>query len=163
MSEVEITRRAAFGALGAVAIAPGVVVRDAWARRRAIAGGIRVDVAPLRGNAGNPTAAWVALTLPAALARAFAEVGRPAASVDVQIDYVILGPAAAGGFGAQGPTPDQMVGEVTVDGMPHPLRAETSYYPNAVDQPEFEQSNFDRIAQLSQAFAYWAARGYWGA
>jgi hypothetical protein len=44
--------------------------------------------------------------------------------------------------------------------MPHPLRAETSYYPNAVDQPEFEQSNFDRGAQLSQAFAYWAARGY---
>ena len=162
MSEVEITRRAAFGALGAVALAPGVVVREAWARPPAIAGGIRVDVAPLRGNAGNPTAAWVAQTLPAALARAFAEVGRPAASLAVQIEYVILGPAAAGGFGAQGSTPDQMVGEVTVDGVAHPLRAETSYYPNAVDQPEFEQSNFARIAQLSQAFAYWAARGYWG-
>jgi hypothetical protein len=163
MSKLKITRRASFGVLASVALAPGLVVRGAWARPRIVAGGIRVDVAPLRATAGDPTAAWVAQTLPGALARAFAEVGRPGGSVEVRIDYVILGPSAAGGFGAQGQTPDQMVGVVAVDGVAHPLRAETSYHPNAVDQPEFAQSNFDRIAQLSQAFAYWTARGYWGA
>jgi hypothetical protein len=40
------------------------------------------------------------------------------------------------------------------------LRASTSYYPMAVDQPHFEQANYDRVFQLSRAFAYWAARGY---
>jgi hypothetical protein len=29
----------------------------------------------------------------------------------------------------------------------------------AVDQPDYVQSNYDRIAQLCQAFAYWAVRG----
>ena len=159
MHKIEFTRRVALAAASAAALAAGFGVRAAQARPSAI--GVRVDVAPLRANAGDPTAAWVERTLPDALARAFAEVGRPA-SVEVRIEYVILGPAAAGGFGAQGQTPDQMIGEVVVDGVAHPLRAETSYFPNAVDQPEFERSNFDRIARLSQAFAYWAARGNWG-
>jgi hypothetical protein len=39
-----------------------------------------------------------------------------------------------------------------------PLRASTSYYPMAVDQVLVEQSNHDRVSQLVQAFAYWAAR-----
>ena len=52
-----------------------------------------------------------------------------------------------------------MIGEVIVGGIAHELRGSTSYYPMAVDQPNFEQSNYDRIVQLCQAFAYWAVRG----
>ena len=74
---------------------------------------------------------------------------------------MILGPSSGGvHFGAA--TPDQMIGEVIVGGIAHELRASTSYYPMAVDQPQFEQSNYDRVFQLSRAFASWAARGYSG-
>ena len=38
-----------------------------------------------------------------------------------------------------------------------PLRATTSYYPMAVDRALVEKSNRDRVSQLVQAFAYWAA------
>ncbi len=52
-----------------------------------------------------------------------------------------------------------MIGEVIVGGVAHELRGSTSYYPMAIDQPDYVQSNYDRIAQLCQAFAYWAVRG----
>ncbi len=162
MVRFEVTRRAALGAFGALAASPIVFSHAALAKHPAVAGGIHVDVTPLRENSGDPTAAWVARTLPGALARAFADVGHPGAAVSVTIDYVILPSGASGGFGIPVQSLDQMVGEVTIDGVTHPLRANSSYYPQAVDQPLFEQSNLDRIAQLSQAFAYWAARGYWG-
>ena len=45
-----------------------------------------------------------------------------------------------------------------VGGVARPLRASTSYYPMAVDQALVERSNHDRVSQLVQAFAYWAAR-----
>ena len=117
-----------------------------------------MDIAPLRDNAGDPTAAWVARALPGALAEALASVGRAGAPISVRIDYVILGPSS-GGVQPGGAAPDQMIGEVIVGGIAHELRASTSYYPMAVDQPNFEQSNYNRIVQLCQAFAYWAARG----
>ncbi len=158
MVRFEVTRRVALGALAAFPI----VFSHAALARHTAAAGIRVDVTPLRENAGDPTAAWVAQTLPGALAKAFADVGRPGAAVSVTIDYAMLGSGPSGGFGIPTQNTDQMVGQVTIDGVAHPLRATTSYYPSAVDQPLFEQSNFNRIEQLSQAFAYWAARGYWG-
>ena len=71
---------------------------------------------------------------------------------------MILGPSSSGTLPG-GAAPDQMVGEVVVGGIAHELRAQTSYYPMAGDQPNFEQSNFWRIVQLSSAFAYWAVRG----
>jgi hypothetical protein len=129
--------------------------------RRASLGvyGIKVDVGPLWANAGDPTAAWVARALPGALAQALVDVGHAGAPISVRIDYVILGPSSGGvQFGAA--APDQMIGEVIVGGIAHELRASTSYYPMAVDQPHFEQSNYDRVFQLSRAFASWAARGY---
>ena len=71
---------------------------------------------------------------------------------------MILGPSSSGTLPG-GAAPDQMVGEVVVGGIAHELRAQTSYYPMAVDQPDYLQSNYDRIVQLCQAFAYWAVRG----
>ena len=159
MSQFAVTRRAALAAFGAIVLAPAIVLQGALARPAAAVGGIHVDVAPLRANSGDPTAAWVAQQLPADLAQAFASAGHGGEPVSARIDYVMLGPTT-GGVGPNGASPDQMIGEVTVGGVTRPLRATTSYYPMAVDQPNFEQANFDRIAQLSQAFAYWAARGY---
>jgi hypothetical protein len=52
-----------------------------------------------------------------------------------------------------GTSPDQILG-----GVARPLRASTGYFPRAVDQGLVEQSNHDRVSQLVQAFAYWAAR-----
>ena len=94
-------------------------------------GGINVDVAPLRQNAGDPTAAWVAQVMPGALAQALVEAGRPGAPLFVRIVYVILGPNTGNAGGPAGSTPDQMVGAVIVGGVARPLRAETWYYPSA--------------------------------
>jgi hypothetical protein len=151
MSALEVMRRASLGVFGAVAIASAI----------APGGGIRVDVAPLRENAGDPTAAWVARAMPGALAQALAEAGRPGAPVSVRIDYVILGPNSGDG-GPASSSPDQMVGAVIVGGVVRPLRAQTWYYPAASDPATIEQSNYYRVFQLSRAFAYWAARRYSG-
>jgi hypothetical protein len=153
MFDANMTRRTA---LGAFAAAPSLFSRGALARRIIPAGATRVDVAPLRENAGDPTAAWVARELPGALAQAMAERGGAAAPIAaVRVDYVILGPSSGG---VSGPAPDQMVGAVIVGGVETPLRASTHYYPSSVDQARVEQSNHDRVSQLVQAFAYWAVR-----
>jgi hypothetical protein len=59
MSAFEVMRRASLGVFGAVALASASAPVGAFALTRAV-GGIHVDVAPLRANAGDPTAAWVA-------------------------------------------------------------------------------------------------------
>jgi hypothetical protein len=105
---------------------------------------------------GNPTARD-AEELPGAVAQALASVGRARAPVAVRVDTAILG-SSSGGQGPQGTSPDQILGEVIVGGAAWPLRASTSYYSMAVDQALVEQSNHDRVSQLVQAFAYWAAR-----
>jgi hypothetical protein len=159
MSALEVMRCASLGVAGAVALACASAPGGAFALTRAV-GGIHVDVAPLRDNAGDPTAAWVAQAMPGALARALAEAGRPGAPVSVRIDYVILGPNTGNAGGPAGSSPDQMVGAVIVGGVARPLRALTWYYPAASDPATIEQSNYDRVFQLSRAFASWAARGY---
>ncbi len=158
MRAFELTRRAALMSLVAVAGSPAFAAHKALARLGPFSG-VRVDVAPLRENAGDPTASWVAQTLPPAIAQALASVGRSGESVSVRIDYVLLGPNS-GGVGPAGSSPDHMVGTVTEGGVERPLRATSSYYPMASDAAMIEQSNFNRVAQLSQAFAYWIARGY---
>jgi hypothetical protein len=59
MSAFEVMRRASLGVFGAVALACAGAPGGAFALTRAV-GGIHVDVAPSRENAGDPTAAWVA-------------------------------------------------------------------------------------------------------
>jgi hypothetical protein len=159
MSAFKMTRRASFGVFGVIALGCAMP-SGAFARTRA-AGEISVDVAPLRENSGDPTAAWVARTMPSALAQALAEVGRPGAPVSVRIDYVLLGPSSGEG-GPAGSSPDQMVGAVIVGGVARPLRAETWYSLSAADAATMAASNYDRVYQLSRAFAYWVARGYSG-
>ena len=147
MWQFEVTRRAALLSFVAVAGSPAVAAHKALARRPF--GGVRVDVAPLRENAGEPTASWVAQTLPAAIAQALASVGRSGESVSVRIDYVILGPNS-GGVGPAGSSPDHMVGTVTEGGVERPLRATSSYYPMASDAAMIEQSNYQsRLSAVS--------------
>jgi hypothetical protein len=161
MSKFEVTRRASVGVFGTVALGSVGMLGGAFAVARAV-GRINVDVASLRENSGDPTAAWVAQIMPGALAQALVEAGRPGAPVSVRIVYVILGPNTGNAGGPAGATLDQMVGEVILGGVARPLRAETSYYPSAPDLVMIEQANYDRVSQLSRAFAYWAARGYSG-
>jgi hypothetical protein len=147
----ELSRRAALAAIGALAAFQVGAVRSALARTGS-AGGVRVDVSPLL----EPTAGWVAETLPSATAEALAAAGRSGAAVSLRINYVILGPNRGGECG---PSRDQMVGVLTAGGVERPLRASTSYFPSPFDNAMIEKSNYDRVSQLSRAFAYWVARG----
>jgi hypothetical protein len=158
MSTFALTRRTTLAVLIALSGFP------ALAARRAVAppgpfGGVRVNVAPLLANSGEPTAGWVAQTLPGAISQALAATGHSGVSVAVTIEYVILGPNQ-GGVGPTGASQDQMIGTVTINGVESPLRASAFYYPSPVDNTMIAQSNYDRVYQLSQAFAYWVARGY---
>jgi hypothetical protein len=158
MSAFELTRRAALVSFVALAGSPAVAARRALAKVGPF-GGIHVDVAPLLANSGEPTAGWVAQMLPPAIAQALAATGRSGESVAVTIDYVMLGPNQ-GGAGPAGSSPDQMIGTVTVNGVTSRLRATSYYYLMASDAAMTEQSNYYRVQNLSQAFAYWVARGY---
>jgi hypothetical protein len=155
MPKLSITRRAKLVAF--VALASVMVLDGSLARSGAASGRVRVDVTSLRAEVGDPTARWVSEELPGALAQALASVGHAGLPVTVRIHTVILGPSN-GGQGPANASPDQIIGEVIIDGMVRPLRATTSYYPMAVDQALVEQSNRDRVLQLVRAFAYWVAR-----
>ncbi len=151
MSACELSRRSVLAAIGALAASQGAAVQSALARTGSI-GGVRVDVSPLLA----PTAGWVAETLPPATAQALAAAGRSGAPVSLRIDYVLLGPNRGSECG---PARDEMVGVVTAGGVERPLRASSSYFPSPADNAMIEQSIHDRVNQLSQAFAYWVARG----
>src|SRR6202035_2300953 len=127
MSTFEVMRRASLGVFGAGAPARARATGRALSPSRALSG-IKVDVGPLRANAGDPTAAWVARALPGALAQALTDVGRAGAPISVRIDYVILGPSSGGAqFG--GAAPDQMIGEGIVGVSGHQLGGSRTSYP----------------------------------
>ena len=151
MSACELSRRTALAAIGALMASQGAVIRSALAGTGS-AGGVRVDVSPLL----QPTAGWVAETLPPATAQALAAAGRSGAPVSLRINGVYLGPNRGSECG---PAKDEMVGVVTAGGVERPLRASASYFPSPADNAMIEQSIRDRVNQLSQAFAYWVARG----
>jgi len=75
MSGQTFTRRAAIVACGAFALVTAMPVGTALAQSSLAVGAIRVDVAPLRAAAGDPTASWVEQELPRQLAQALS--GRP--------------------------------------------------------------------------------------
>ena len=113
----------------------------------------------MRANAGDPTATWVQEDLPGQLARALA--GRMATSgapLTVRIDYLTLGPPTGEMLHASA-TLDNILGVAVINGHETPIRATTSFYTNPIAQTMIEESNRDRVAQLSQALAYWIARG----
>jgi hypothetical protein len=68
MSIPEGTRRAAIATFGVVALSAAIGGRAALAQSGQAVRNIRVDVAPLRANAGDPTATWVEQELPRRLA-----------------------------------------------------------------------------------------------
>jgi hypothetical protein len=152
----KLMRRVAFVALGVLTLAGPAASHGAHARAWVSSRGVHVDVEPLRANAGDPTATWVAEYLPGQLAQNLA--GRTAAAnVSVRIDYLTLGPNS-GGIGPAGSSIDTIQGVATINGVEMPVRATNSYYPSPVDQTMIESSNRDRVTQLTQALAYWVAQ-----
>ena len=79
-------------------------------------GRVRLDITSLRAEVGDPAASWVSEELPGALAQALASVGRAGVLVTVRIHAVILGPSS-GGQGPNKASPDQITGEVIIDGV----------------------------------------------
>ena len=144
---------AAFAIVAAVAAQnalapPGLTFRD-----------VRVDVSPLRANAGDPTAAWVQRELPIQLAQALAgRMARNGAALIVRIDYLTLGPSTGEMLHAASSI-DNINGVAIIGGQQTPVRATTSYYTSPIDQTMIEQSNHTRVSQLTQALAYWIAHG----
>jgi len=154
-------RRAALASLAGLVFAPAILLQDAFALQNAFArrpvprNGIRVDVTPLRENAGDPTATWVQRELPGALEHALAGRTLPGPLI-VRIDYLTLGPNTPASIHG-GSSPDNISGVMFIGGARIPVRATTSYMASPVDQTVIEQSNHERVAQLVQALAYWIA------
>jgi hypothetical protein len=154
MSTSALTRRAAISALGAMTVA-AVQASGALARRSAPPpSGIRVDVGPLAANGGEPTAGWVARYLPGQIAQNLARRGVNA-SVSVRVDTLTLGSNI---IGPTGLSYDAIEGVATIDGVETPVRATSSYTFMQGDQTMIEQSNRDRVSQLTEALAYWIAQ-----
>ena len=153
MSYPGAIRRVAMAALGAFALFRALACQTALAESGLSIRNIRVDVAPLRANIGDPTASWVQEQLPDQLAQALA--GRVAArggALVVRIDFVTLGP------GKDSSARDNISGVATIGGVEWPVRATTKYQLSAVDQALVEQSNRQRVTNLVQALTYWLAR-----
>lgn len=158
MSILQISRRVAplalatvlsIAALGEAASAqPAPAFRD-----------VRVDVQPLRANAGDPTATWVEQDLTRQLARALSgRMARDGAPLTVRIDYLTLGPSTGEMLHASASL-DNIQGVAVINGRETPIRATSSYYTNPIDQTMIERSNRERVAQLTEALAYWIGHG----
>ena len=98
MAAFELSRRAVLVGIGALTVSQVGVIRSAFAQPGTLSG-VHVDVSPLI----EPTAGWVAQTLPRATVEALAAVGRSGRGVSLRINYVILGPNIGGECGAQRP------------------------------------------------------------
>jgi hypothetical protein len=158
MSGQTYTRRAAIAACAAL----GVAGHAALAQSGQPVRNIRVDVAPLRGNAGEPTATWVEQELPRRLAQALAGRLTPrGGTLTVRIDYLTLGPNT-GATVHGGSSPDTIQGVAMIGNVQWPVRATTSYSASPIDQTRIEQSNHYRVSQLAEALAFWIARDLGG-
>jgi hypothetical protein len=154
-----MTRRVAIGHFGGLAFLSvgnaGWASADHAVRFREI----RVDVAPLRASAGDPTADWVEQALPDDLARALSAYLAPAqrngATLVARIQDVNFGQSGGRGGASQ----DSMQGVLIVGGpsagiAPQTrLRAIAAYSPNAADPALVEEVYHGRVVALAQAFA----------
>jgi hypothetical protein len=158
MSTPGVARRAVVAACGAFALILTVAGQNALAQRGLAVRNIRVDVSPLRANAGDPTAAWVEQELPRRLAQAL--VGRltpKGGTLVVRIDYLTLGPNTGATIHG-GSSPDNISGVAMIGGVQWPVRATSTYYASPIDQTMIEQSNHYRVSQLVQALVFWMSR-----
>src|ERR1700730_18283489 len=116
MSCQTFTRPAAIGLVTAMPVG------TALAQSRVAVGAIRVDVAPLRANAGDPTATWVEQELPGQLAEALSGRLTPkGATLVVRIDTLTLGPNKDSWAW------DNISGVLTLGGVARPVRATSRY------------------------------------
>jgi hypothetical protein len=152
MSTLQSIRRAVAATCGAFALFSAVACQNALAQSGLPIRDIRVDVSPLRVEAGDPTASWVQQELPDQLAKAMA--GRMTANggtLVVRIDYVALGPIKDSWAW------DNIRGVATIGGVRQPVRATTRHQSSPIDQTMIEQSNYYRVTQLVQALTFWLA------
>jgi hypothetical protein len=114
---------------------------------------VRVDVSPLRANAGDPTATWVEQELPRRLAEALSGRLTPKdGTLVVRIDSLTLGP------NKDSRAWDNISGIATVAGVDRPVRATSRYWVSAIDPATTAQSNHARVSAAVQALAFWIAR-----
>ena len=153
MSGQTLTRRVAIAACGAFVLVTAMPGGAALAQSRLAVGAIRVDVAPLRANAGDPTASWVEQELPRQLAEALSGRLTPkGVTLVVRIDSLTIGP------NKDDRAWDNISGVAMIGGVQWPLRAAARYQASAIDQVRFEESNHRRVTQLGQALTFWLAR-----
>ena len=145
-------RRAAIAACGAFALQRRCGA-GALAQSRPAVGAIRVDVAPLRASAGDPTATWVEQELPRQLAEALSGRLTPkGATLMVRIDSLTIGP------NKDSRAWDNISGVATVGGVARPVRATSRYWASAIDPATIARSNHARVSAAVQALAFWIAR-----
>ncbi|MBV9906143.1 MAG: hypothetical protein JOY52_01125 [Hyphomicrobiales bacterium] len=152
MSTRQWNRRAAIAACGVFALQtamPG----GALGQSRFGVGAVRVDVAPLRASAGDPTATWVEQELPRALAQALSgRLTSKSGGLVVRVDSLTLGP------NKDSRAWDNISGVVTIGGVARPVRAVSRYWASAIDPATIAQSNHTRVSAATQALAFWIAR-----
>ena len=159
MSNHGVFYRASAVALWAFALVAPVGREGAVAQPGAVFRDIRVDVQPLRANAGDPTATWVQQELQGQLAQALAgRMARNGAPLIVRVDYLTLGPPTGEMLHASASL-DNIIGVAIIGGQQTPVRASNSYYSSPIDQTMIEQSNHYRVSQLTQVLAQWIAQG----
>ena len=152
MSTPDWSRRAAIAA-GAFALVAAMAGKTALAQSDLAVGNIRVDVAPLRANAGDPTATWVEQELPRQLAEALSRRRTPKGGpLVVRVDSLTLGP------NKDGRAWDNISGVATIGGVERPVRATSRYWASAIDPATIAQSNHARVSAAVQALAFWIAR-----
>ncbi len=153
MSTPDRDRRAAITACGAFALVTLTRGGVALAQSRLAVGAIRVDVAPLRASAGDPTATWVEQELPRQLAEALSGRLTPkGATLVVRIDSLTIGP------NKDSRAWDNISGVATIGGVQRPVRATSRYWASAIDQALIEQSNHARVSAAVRALAFWIAQ-----
>ena len=154
MSGQTFTRRVAIAACGAFML---VTMQSgaAQAQSRLAVGAIRVDVAPLRANAGDPTATWVEQELPRQLAQALSGRLTPTgATLVVRIDSLTIGP------NKDDRAWDNISGVAMFGGVARPVRATSRYWASAIDAATIARANHARVSAVAQALAAWIARDF---
>ena len=155
MSGQTFSGRAAIVACGAFVLVTAMPGGAARAQSRLAVGAIRVDVAPLRANAGDPTATWVEQELPRQLAEALSGRLTPkGATLVVRIDSLTIGP------NKDDRAWDNISGVAMVGGVARPVRATSRYWASAIDAATIARSNHARVSAAAQALAFWIARDF---
>jgi hypothetical protein len=153
MPTARLNRPATIAACGGFAFLTAMGAVSAAAQSRLGVGDIRVDVAPLRANAGDPTATWVERELPRQLAQALSGRLTPkGATLIVRIDSLTLGP------NKDSRAWDNISGAAMFGNVEQPVRATSRYWASAIDPATIVEANHARVSAATQALAFWIAR-----